>query len=118
MKQNQFEDLPTLSPYRFENFFNVFEDENGEKFYNILKSINIFPANDDNVETTHRTLPQDTWVSISYKFYNTIELWWLICAYNQIKNPVKRPESGTLLKILNKQYVGLVLRQLNLQVNT
>ena len=119
MKQNQFEDLPTLNAFRYENFFNIYEDtDTKERFYNILRSINIFPANDDNVEISYRTMPQDTWVSISYKHYNTIDLWWLICVYNGITNPVLMPDPGFLLRILKKEYVGLVLNQLKAQVNS
>jgi hypothetical protein len=46
-----------------------------------------------------------------------MDLWWLICTYNQIQNPVTRPEPGTKLKILKSEYVSVVLSELNKQIN-
>lgn len=117
MKQNDFLDLPQLSPYRYENFFNIYEEKNGERFYNLIKSINIFQSENDEVEEKYTVLPQDNWISLSYKFYNTIDLWWLLCTYNQINNPLKMPEPGTTIKILNKVYIGYVLEELSKQIN-
>jgi hypothetical protein len=119
MKQNDFTDLPKLkSLYRYENFLNVYKDSNDDYFYNILKGINIFPAADSSIEETYTTRYNDTWYLISYKYYNTMDLWWLVCEYNQIKNPTKMPEVGTVLKLLKPEYVSIVIQQLNLQVNS
>ena len=40
MKQDNFKDLPKISGYRYENFFNIYTDNDGFKFYNLLCSIN------------------------------------------------------------------------------
>jgi len=118
MKQNEFEDLPQLNLYRYENFFNIYTDERtGERFYNILKSVNIFPSGSADVETAHIISESDTWQSISYLHYNIMDLWWLVCAYNSINNPVLRPRPGSTIKILNKQYVSIVLQELHNQLN-
>ena len=117
MKQNSFTDLPTLSLYRYENFFNIYTDNNLNKFYNILKSIEVFPSDNTDAEVIYYTTYIDTWHLISYKVYNTMDLWWLICTYNQIQNPVTRPEPGTKLKILKSEYVSVVLSELNKQIN-
>ena len=50
MNQSNFTDLPQLSFYRYENFLNIYSDDDGMRFYNILRSVNIFPANDSSVE--------------------------------------------------------------------
>jgi hypothetical protein len=47
-----------------------------------------------------------------------MDLWWLVCEYNQIKDPTKMPEVGTTLKLLKSEYVSPVLKQLKLQVNS
>jgi hypothetical protein len=86
-------------------------------FYNILRNINLFPAQNSEVEDDYNTTFNDTWLLISYKYYNTIDLWWLVCAYNQIKNPVKMPPPGTQLKLLKPKYVATVLSELNKQIN-
>jgi hypothetical protein len=117
MKQNEYTDLPKLSMYRFENFFNVYSDVNDFKFYNILKNISLFPSDNSSVEIPYIVKYNDTWGLISYKNYNTIDLWWLVCSYNQIQNPVKMPTPGTQIKILKSDYVGAVILELNKQIN-
>jgi len=116
MKQNEFLDLPKISSYRYENFLNIYDD-NGYKFYNLLKSINIFPANNSEVEESYNVQYHDTWHNISYKYYNTMDLWWLVCEYNQIKNPVVMPEAGTQIKILKASYVFPIISELNKQLS-
>jgi hypothetical protein len=117
MKQNEYTDLPKLSMYRFENFFNVYSDVNDYKFYNILKNISLFPSDNSDVEIPYIVKYNDTWALISYKQYNTIDLWWLVCSYNQIENPVKMPTLGTQIKILKSEYVAAVILELNKQIN-
>ena len=114
--QNEYSDLPKLSIYRYENFFNIYEESNKTKFYNLLKSINIIPANDSSAESEYYTKPNDTWVYISYQFYKTTDLWWLICEYNQIKDPTKMPNVGTKIKILNKELVWPIISELISQI--
>jgi len=55
----------------------------------------------------------DTWFLISYKIYNTIDLWWLICKMNNIVNPLDPIKEGTPLKILKEEYLESVLEPLN-----
>jgi len=118
MKQNDITDLTSLSLYRYENFFNVYQDNvNNEWFYNILKSVNVFPANNATVEDTYTIKPQDTWYGISYNYYNTAELWWLVCTYNQIMDASRMPETGSSIKLLKSSYVGYILQELNKQLN-
>jgi hypothetical protein len=46
-----------------------------------------------------------------------MELWWLICTYNNIQNPVIMPEAGRELKLLKPQLVSYVLSELKNQLN-
>lgn len=116
--QNNILDLPKLSVYRYENFFNIYTDEKAEiKFYNLLRSVNVFPSDGSDIDEKYVIQYSDTWASISYKFYGTIELWWLVCEYNQIKNPIDFPESGTVIKILKSRYVSAVIKELKNQIN-
>ncbi len=117
MKQNDITSLPTVSYYRYENFFNVYKDDNGFYFYNLLCSINLFPAPNSDVEDEYVIKFNDTWASISYKYYNTMDLWWLVCAYNKIQNPVIRPSNGTVIKLLKTNYVAAVVTSLNEQLS-
>ena len=117
MKQDNFPDLPTISGYRYENFFNIYTDDNGFKFYNLLCVVNLFPASNSNAEDDYVVRYHDTWALISYQYYNTMDLWWLVCAYNQIQNPVKRPAPGTVLKLLKSDLVSTVITNLNKQLS-
>lgn len=116
-KQSNFEDLPKLSTYRYENFFNIYEDDYKNKYYNLLRAINIFAANDSSAEQEYLVQSGDTWVYISYLFYNTMDLWWIVCEYNQIKDPTKLPEAGKKIKILKTQFVWPVISEINRQLN-
>ena len=119
MKQDNISSLPDLpSLYRYENFFNVYQNDDGSYFYNLLANINVFPAKNTSVEDTYVTKGNDTWYLISYNYYNTMDLWWLVCEYNQIRDATTLPEVGTTLKLLKSQYVWPVIQQLNLQLNS
>lgn len=118
MKQNQIADLPKISLYRYENFFNVYQDkENKFNFYNLLKAVNIISSDNTNVEEEYTIKYNDTWGLISYRYYNTMDLWWVVCLYNQIKNPVTMPEVGTKIKLLKASYISTVIDELNKQFN-
>jgi len=118
MNRQDLTDLPPISLYSYENFLNVYKDsDNGYNFYNLLRSVNIMPTNNNTVEDEYITTFSDTWISIAYKHYNTLDLWWLVCVYNQIVDATKRPKPGTTLKLLKKEYVGVVLSELTKQVN-
>lgn len=112
-------DIPELSNsiYKYENYFNVYETEQGQRFFNILRNLTVFPANNSEVEETYLTKSQDTWYSISYDFYGTLNLWWLVCLYNQIINPTIPINRDKNLKILKAEYVGLVLSELQKQIS-
>jgi nucleoid-associated protein YgaU len=117
MKQTNFTDLPQLSFFRYENFFNIYENNDNTKFYNLIASINVLPADDSSVEDEYDVKLNDTWILISYKYYGTMFLWWLVCMYNKIQNPVKTPEPGTKIKLLKKEYIAVILENLNKQIN-
>ncbi len=118
MTQNNISDLPKLSVFRYENFFNIYNDpESDARFYNLLKNINIFPSSSSEVENDYNIQYNDTWVLISYKMYGTMDLWWLICLYNKIDNPIQMPEAGNKIKILKSEYVYPILSELKRQAN-
>lgn len=115
--QNNISDLPQLSMYRYENFFNIYDDEETSvRYYNLLRNINIFPAENSQLEGEYSIDYNDTWVSISYNIYATMELWWLLCSYNQIINPIKMPEPGTKIKYLKSDYVYIILNEIKRQI--
>jgi hypothetical protein len=118
MKDNIDNPLKNLSMYRFENFFKTYYDKDDKvNFYNILKNISIYPAEDNTIDDEYIFKENDTWAYISYKFYGTTDLWWLVCEYNRIFNVLETPENGTKLRILKSDYVYKVLEELKTQIN-
>lgn len=113
MKHN---DVPNVSykitPQNYENIFNVYQDTDGFYYYNILKTVNFPVELDSSVYQEYVTGYNDTWPIISWKFYHNVKLWWLICAANQIINPVINPTPGTVLKIINSTVARNILNNL------
>jgi hypothetical protein len=60
----------------------------------------------------YQIMARDTWPLISYKLYNTIELWWLICRVNQIYNPTQSPTEGGIIKVLLPEIAKEVMRDI------
>lgn len=98
-----------LSIQNYENIFNIYQDSDDFYFYNLLKKVDI-PADLDGSYYEYYTVKaNDTWPTISYKFYKSVKLWWIICSANQIINPVAFPEAGKVIKIPTQQTVQLIL---------
>jgi len=114
----QLSELPENS---YENIFRIYSTKYFSSkeyfFYNILNSVYI-PADIPtafyyNITVT-RVMP---WTAISYNEYRTMNLWWLICAVNQITNPVIYPVPSTVLKIIKSEYVRVVLDDIRRQLS-
>lgn len=111
-QQNDIPDLFPLDSTRYENIFKLYKDPNSIYFYNILNNI-IVPDNIDQqfyyIIKLNRKIP---WTTISYEQYQNIDLWWLICLINNIKNPIKFAEPGKELKIIRQEFVPLILNNI------
>lgn len=112
-RQNSIDELPSLESTRFENIFNVYKDDYGRYFYNILNTVNIDKELLPTYFTLHYPLKGESYTGISYAYYNTIDLWWIICAANNITNPTKPPAEHSPLRILNRDVVVAILTQIN-----
>lgn len=115
-KQNNLTELPELDSFRYENLFNIYQNSSDQYFYNLLAKVN-FPDNIAKEYYTNYRVPHTgmPYTLISYKIYNTISLWWLICSVNKITNPINFPEANTELKILKPQYVRGILQSIKQQ---
>lgn len=114
MKQNDINDLALLETSRFENIFDIYQSDTGEYYYNLLNTINYNTKNMP-VDTyfLYNVIQGDSYNLISYKVYKTINLWWLVCAVNDIQDPTKLPSPGTSLRILNTNLVINILTEIN-----
>jgi len=86
-------DTSTLKKNSYANLFDVVE-KGDQSYFNICKNVN-FNNNDyidESLYTSYMIQEGDAWPTISYKFYETTELWWLICRFNDIKDPFKEFE--------------------------
>jgi hypothetical protein len=105
------------SSFSYENFFNVYETDQGFRFFNILKNISVFSSNNSEIEEEYTADYTDTWYSISYKVYGTLNLWWLVCLYNNVTNPFEKIKARTLIKVLKPDLVGIVISEINKQLS-
>lgn len=111
--QIQIPELPALSRFNYERIFRLYKTENNQYYYNLLQSITM-PNEVDETKIYYMTVRQrQPWVMISFKAYQTIELWWLICLINKIDNPLTMPQSGTVLKILKPEFIPQVLKEID-----
>lgn len=113
MKQNSIKELTKLNPENYENIFNVYQETQGSMhYYNLLQTV-VFPKNLPIGMFESYTISQgDTWPFISYKVYDTPNLWWIILLANEIYNPTKMPDPGEFLSIPSINVVKEILSQI------
>lgn len=90
--------------------FNLIEDSDGTKFFNIFRAFNNREL-DVRYFDIHELDYEDWWDFLSYKYYGTPYLWWVILLVNDIENPFEFPEAGTNIKILKKEYTFTILNE-------
>ena len=109
ISSGDFKDVSFLDNYNFANLFNVVNK--GEKIYfNLCRSI-YFDIEDISPDliTVYEVAEGDTWTNISYRNFGTIKLWWLICKFNNIKNPFEEIEAGKIIKIPSKELMETII---------
>ena len=112
-KQNQIKELTKLNGENLENCFNVYQETDGMYYYNLLQTI-VFPPNlPENFFTLYNVSHGDTWPLISFKNYNTPNLWWIILFANNIHDATKIAKPGTTLSIPKIEVVKEVLAEIN-----
>jgi len=115
MKQNSIYTLPVLESSRFENLFNVYFDNTvGAYFYNILNTVT-FNTTDlsPSIYEMYTVIEGDSYQFISFKEYGTINLWWLVCTFNNIQDPTSLPKPGEYLRILSREHIINILTSIN-----
>lgn len=102
-----------LDKYNFAKIFNIVE-KNKNSYYNICNTIRFINIDDitPNNYSNYIISSVDSWTAISYKFYKTIKLWWLICKFNDIKNPFTELIPGKYIKIPDENLVKTILNEM------
>jgi hypothetical protein len=91
----------------YSNIFNKYRTSEGIPFFNISKSIS-FPKDDSLEIYSYFYVSEDTsWTVLSYKIYNTIDYWWVLCALNT-DFKFYAPE-GNYIKCIDPAYIKDVL---------
>lgn len=82
-------DTQQLNKNSFANLFSVV-NRGAKSYFNLCKGISF--SNVDSVDpgmfAEYTVTENDSWTSISYRFYGTVELWWLVCKFNRRQGPV------------------------------
>jgi hypothetical protein len=103
--------VPTL--YDYSNIFDSYTDEEGYSFYDLNNNLiiegDVDPVLYDVIFYNEGT----SFYELSYKFYGTVQLWWIILLANNIVNPFEDVKNGDKLKILKKEVVSQILSNIN-----
>ena len=84
----------------------------GSKFLVLRQPLNLSPDNTDTYVTITQDLVQRPDL-ISYKAYSTVDLWWAIYEYNNIRDPFFDLKLGTILKIHSKERILAAASRIN-----
>jgi hypothetical protein len=93
--------------------FNLLQDTvTSDYLFNIWKG---YEVNDEIYINTYYELyeveNEDWWDSISYKYYQTPDLWWLLTIINNVDNPFEFLEEGKQIYILKNEFLYSFLKE-------
>ena len=115
-KQNEVEELKSLSNDMYENIFKVnLIDTNGTDlyFYNLLNKV-VFPENISDEIVSTITLQNDKpWTTLSYELYGTINLWWTVYLLNK-PDYIFKAQAATEYKYIKPGAMSAVLQQITI----
>lgn len=84
------------------------------KYLNIFRSyiLNRSNLNNDSFYNLYE-VDNDDWLdTISFKVYQTPNLWWVIAIVNNISNPFEELYPGKILRILKPNYIYNILKEI------
>ena len=97
-------------PTALESLFTVHQID-GRNVYNMLTTVYVSPDINPVYFSEHAVTQQDSWTTISHRYYKTADHWWIvaICNRDLIDNPVEMPSPGTLIRIPNEQLLRKII---------
>ena len=105
-------DIKQTSLYNYSNLFNIHQDLDGNYFYNLANNVIFDEKSNDNLYTEYIPVGGDEWGTISYKAYQTPELWWLICRFNGVQDGLSKPSDFETIKIPTVDFMTLIVNQI------
>jgi len=97
------------------NLYNILRTtENNTYFINIFRNFTIsdIVKNNNIYFNIYYAEDEDWWDNISYKYYGTEVLWYLVCEMNNVVNPFEEIEQGQQIKVLKEGYLYNVFKNL------
>lgn len=92
------------------NILIQFTDKNGNLVFNNNDTISIDLADTGStLFQNYIVCEKDTYQTISYYFYGTVQLWWLIAKMNNVTDATSLPKLGTTIRILSPEFLNTVL---------
>ena len=88
-----------------------YTEYNDETITNIFKKFSIKQSKLLNVNFYDEYVVQsaDRWDTISYRFYNTTALWWMIANYNGVLDPFTELVVGDKIKIVKPELISSLI---------
>lgn len=103
-----------LSNVSYLKLFNLLKDTDGTKYMNIWRSyeLNAEVTDESVYYISYEVSDDDWWDNISYYYYETPFLWWIIALMNDVQNPFEELEAGTNIKILREEYLYQLIKEI------
>jgi len=107
------EDLANTSQLKL---FNILLDENNVKLQNVWRSysLNELVTDETIFYQTYEINDDDWWENISYLYYDSPNLWWVLCIMNNIENPFEQIEPGQETKVLRENYLYQLIKEMEI----
>lgn len=104
----------TVSDSSITRTYNIIEIfNNKEKYYNIW---NHYVIDGDKGNYSYFDIyvvkEKSFWENISYEKYGTIDYWWIIAFFNDIRNPFESLHVGQKLRILKPEFIPMLLQSM------
>lgn len=103
--------LPVTSRLRLAN---ILKDHEDEQFMNFFRSFTLVGDVKESVTFyhTHNAEVEEWWDNISFKYYGTPDLWWLVCFMNDTVNPYEDIDEGQQIKVLKETYLYTIFKNI------
>lgn len=108
----------TITAFDFEKYLSTYQTADCNIIYNLGLALHLdFSTINEQLFDYYYVRPGDAWTTISYRFYNSIKLWWLIvkCNSDTVDNPMVMPSPGTKIRIAKTILVQNILNALSSQ---
>jgi len=100
----------SFSPNSMYNMFNI-EFKDGKYTLLCNKTLTIIGSDkaSSRIYESYKIEKTDSWASIAYREYKDTDLWWVVCKFNGITNPLNSLVEGKIIKIPNKSVVDTII---------